>query len=169
MGQQERWKWCATMTGIWMLAMLALGLFIGHVALPLWSVGAADAAPLGDDCAAGGSQGACRMAGGQGQDDAYSWLAQERAARGANIIFTRDMLQQFDGRVAGRPLVLCVLGECFDVSEGEQFYGAGSHYSCFAGNDGSRAYVKGEFTKEVTHFILYNIYIHTHTHTYIHT
>ena len=151
MGQQ-RWTWCATLTGLLVLAMLALGLLIGHVALPLWSVGAA--APLGD-CAAGGSpEGACRTAGGRGQDDASAWLAQERAARGANIIFTRDMLQQFDGSVAGRPLVLCVLGECFDVSDGEQFYGAGSHYSCFAGNDGSRAYVKGEFTKEVTHFLI---------------
>ena len=152
--QQERWTGAriATMVGLWVLAMPALGLLIGNLALPRWlePVGAAATAP-GGDCAAGGAEGAC-SASGHGPDEAIAWLAQERAARGdRNVLFTRDRLKLFDGSVAGRPLVLCVMGECFDVSDGEQFYGAGAHYSCFAGNDGSRAYVKGEFTAEACH------------------
>jgi len=77
---------------------------------------------------------------------------QERATHGdGNVLFTRERLRLFDGSVEGRALVLCVMGECFNVSVGEQFYGPEQHYNCFAGNDGSRAYVSGEFTEEGCH------------------
>ena len=84
--------------------------------------------------------------------DAAAWLSSARAASGdGKVLLTREQLRQFDGRVEGRPLLLCVLGECFDVSTGAQFYGPQESYSCFAGNDGSRAYVTGEFSAEGCH------------------
>ena len=86
------------------------------------------------------------------RDQATDWIQGELTLRGnGNVLFTREKLRLFDGSVADRLLVLCVLGECFNVSAGEQFYGADQHYGCFAGNDGSRAYVTGEFTPEGCH------------------
>ena len=45
-------------------------------------------------------------------------------------------------------LLLVVVGEVYDVTDGEGYYGPGQGYSCFAGRDGSRAFVTGNFTKE---------------------
>ncbi len=54
-------------------------------------------------------------------------------------------LAQFDGTHADRPILLAVLGQVFDVTEGKRFYSPPSHYSFFSGKDGSRAFVTGEF------------------------
>ena len=114
-------------------------------AAPWW----ATAENAGGDTCAQGSDGVCLNAGGAENDVATAWLARETAARGqGGVLFTREKLRLFNGSVLGRPLVLCVLGECFNVSTGEDFYAPGSSYACFAGNDGSRAYVTGEFTEE---------------------
>lgn len=40
---------------------------------------------------------------------------------------------------------LVVLGEVFDVTKGEQYYGKDQGYSCFSGQDSSAAFVTGEF------------------------
>jgi hypothetical protein len=60
------------------------------------------------------------------------WTAAELEAEGAA------------GSGSGR-LLLAILGEVYDVSAGGRHYAAGAGYSCFAGRDGSRAFVTGEF------------------------
>eukprot|EP01052_Picozoa_sp_SAG31_P052763 SAG31_NODE_13182_length_887_cov_1.157360_1_plen_156_part_10 len=45
-------------------------------------------------------------------------------------------------------LLLAILGEVFDVTKGRQHYEKGASYNCFAGRDGSRAFVTGEFEGE---------------------
>ena len=52
-------------------------------------------------------------------------------------------------RADGSPIYLAILGRVYDVTAGDAFYGpdAGG-YSGFAGRDGSRAFVTGEFTAE---------------------
>ena len=62
-------------------------------------------------------------------------------------IFTAEELSQYDGNRSTR-IYLAVLGEVYDVTDGEGYYGPGQGYSCFAGRDGSRAFVTGNFTKE---------------------
>lgn len=58
----------------------------------------------------------------------------EGKERGSSLIFTTDRLRFFNGRVKGRPMVLCVVGHCFDVTGGETFYfGADQPYNCFIG------------------------------------
>ena len=80
-------------------------------------------------------------------------------------LFTKEELAEFNG-VEGAPLYIGILGEVYDVSKGEQYYGmyCGMHahrkrvrslgmdkgYYCFVGKDGSRAYITGEFVKDVT-------------------
>eukprot|EP00960_Hanusia_phi_P066543 766421-Hanusia_phi.AAC.2 len=83
----------------------------------------------------------------QFEDKANVWLEQQKENSG-EFLFTKDILRDFDGSVEGRPIVVCILGSCFNVSAGERFYGKGKHYSCFAGNDGSRAYVTGKFDQD---------------------
>jgi hypothetical protein len=41
--------------------------------------------------------------------------------------------------------VLCILGECYDVTAGRQYYASGD-YACFIAGDGSRAFATGDFT-----------------------
>ena len=55
----------------------------------------------------------------------------------------QERLKVFDGRLEGLPLILCVVGHCFDVTEGEQFYGVGQTYNAFVGRDGSTGFVSG--------------------------
>ena len=62
-------------------------------------------------------------------------------------LFTAEELSQYDGNRSTR-IYLAVLGEVYDVTDGEGYYGPGQGYSCFAGRDGSRAFVTGNFTKE---------------------
>jgi hypothetical protein len=120
----------------------------GCTAFSWWS----GAAASGSDADGADESCARSVEGGRACDPAAAWLAREQAAHGAaGVLFSREKLRLFDGSVPGRPLVLCVLGECFNVSAGEQFYGPESSYACFAGNDGSRAYVTGEFTTEGCH------------------
>jgi hypothetical protein len=59
---------------------------------------------------------------------------------GAAAVFAVGDLAPADGT-----LLLSVLGEVFDVSAGRRFYAPPSHYAFFAGRDGSRVFVTGEF------------------------
>ena len=49
----------------------------------------------------------------------------------------------FDGRTPGLPIILSVLGHCFDVTEGAQFYAVEKTYNAFVGRDGSTGFVSG--------------------------
>lgn len=62
-------------------------------------------------------------------------------------MFTAKELSKYDGN-SSTMIYLAVLGEVYDVSEGSAYYGPGQGYSCFAGRDGSRAFVTGNFTRE---------------------
>ena len=62
-------------------------------------------------------------------------------------LFTAEELSVYDGN-RSTMIYLAVLGEVYDVTEGVGYYGPGQGYSCFAGRDGSRAFVTGNFTKE---------------------
>jgi hypothetical protein len=61
----------------------------------------------------------------------------------------QERLTWFNGQKEGRPIILCILGHCYDVTEGKQFYfGETEGYNCFVGRDGTRAFVTGKFTDE---------------------
>jgi len=55
-----------------------------------------------------------------------------------------EEMHKYDGNQSST-IVLGILGEAFDVSEGRKFYAPGNGYSCFAGKDASRAFITGEF------------------------
>jgi hypothetical protein len=48
----------------------------------------------------------------------------------------------------GNAIWLSVLGEVFDVSEGERFYGEGKGYGFFAAKDASVCFATGKFNEE---------------------
>lgn len=62
-------------------------------------------------------------------------------------LFKAEELSLYDGNTSTE-IYLAVLGEVYNVTEGSAYYGPGMGYSCFAGRDGSRAFVTGNFTKE---------------------
>ena len=63
------------------------------------------------------------------------------------LLLTKAQLAQYDGTVPERPVYLGMLGEVFDVSAG-RFYRPGGGYDFFAGKDGTRGFVTGDFTAD---------------------
>jgi predicted heme/steroid binding protein len=59
-----------------------------------------------------------------------------------NKVFTKQQLAGFNGK-GGGPLYMAILGEVFDVTAKPEFYGEGSTYFHFVGQDGTRAFVTG--------------------------
>ena len=47
-----------------------------------------------------------------------------------------------------KPIWLAILGRVYDVGKGVDYYGPEGGYNFFAGRDGSRAFVTGEFNEE---------------------
>ena len=62
------------------------------------------------------------------------------------IVFTKDQLKLHDGSNPDLPLLLCILGEVFDVSDGAKFYAKGEGYNVFLGQDSSRSFHSGDWT-----------------------
>uniref|UniRef100_A0A1B6LJC2 Cytochrome b5 heme-binding domain-containing protein n=1 Tax=Graphocephala atropunctata TaxID=36148 RepID=A0A1B6LJC2_9HEMI len=60
--------------------------------------------------------------------------------------FTKENLQEFTGK-ANKRLYLALLGNVFDVSKAQKYYGSGETYHAFTGRDASRAFVTGDFTE----------------------
>ena len=60
-------------------------------------------------------------------------------------VFSASELARYDGSPSSPGLLLALLGEVYDVSEGSQYYAPGGGYSFFAGRDASRAFVTGQF------------------------
>ena len=59
--------------------------------------------------------------------------------------FFQEELSRYDGSEGSPGLYLALLGQVFDVSKSPKFYGPGGGYGFFAGKDGSRAFVSGQF------------------------
>ncbi|CAD7701556.1 unnamed protein product [Ostreobium quekettii] len=64
-------------------------------------------------------------------------------------VFTKEELARYDGS-SGGPIYLAFVGQVFDVSKGKQYYGKGGGYDFFAGRDATRAFVSGDFEKDLT-------------------
>lgn len=60
-------------------------------------------------------------------------------------LFTADELRKYIKKEVG--LYLAILGEVYDVTKGERYYGPGGSYHFFTGRDCSRAFVTGDFTE----------------------
>ncbi|GBG61145.1 hypothetical protein CBR_g19221 [Chara braunii] len=71
------------------------------------------------------------------------------AEQGAERVFTAEELALYDG-VKRKQLLLAILGDVFDVTEGQRHYGPGNGYHHFVGKDASRAFVTGKFTDGLT-------------------
>jgi len=68
---------------------------------------------------------------------------------GNGRIFTKDELKKYDGNsMPEYGIFLAIMGEVFDVTAGEAYYGPGKGYAAFSGRDGSRSFVSGDFTNE---------------------
>ncbi|XP_041657256.1 neuferricin [Cheilinus undulatus] len=62
-------------------------------------------------------------------------------------LLSRRELSLYDGEEGSKGLYLAILGQVFDVHEGQKHYGPGGAYHCMAGKDASRAYITGDFTE----------------------
>jgi len=80
----------------------------------------------------------------------YSVAAHSTAGRPREAVrvWSVDELAQHDGSDPGRPLLLSILGEVFDVSHGRRHYGKDMGYSYFAGRDCSRCFAFGSDEEE---------------------
>jgi len=61
-------------------------------------------------------------------------------------LFTKEKLSSFKGD-DNSSIYLAIVGHVYDVTKGRDYYGADGGYSGFAGRDGSRAFVTGNFTE----------------------
>ncbi|KAK1279552.1 Membrane steroid-binding protein 2 [Acorus gramineus] len=52
---------------------------------------------------------------------------------------TEEELRAYDGSDPGKPLLMAIKGQIYDVSMSRMFYGPGGPYALFAGRDASRA------------------------------
>lgn len=73
--------------------------------------------------------------------------AKSPATRRKVELFTKEELKRYDGSNPDLPIYLAIIGDVFDVTRGKQHYGPGMGYSFFAGVDGTRAFVTGEFNE----------------------
>ncbi|KAF6262822.1 hypothetical protein COO60DRAFT_1699115 [Scenedesmus sp. NREL 46B-D3] len=67
-------------------------------------------------------------------------------------LFTREQLALY---VGGKPpnkeqIYIAILGQVFDVSRAPQFYSPGEGYGHFAGTDGSKSFITGDFVGDIT-------------------
>ncbi|CAH0394031.1 unnamed protein product [Bemisia tabaci] len=63
-------------------------------------------------------------------------------------LFSISDLSDFNGETR-KELYLAILGNVFDVTQGQKFYGRGESYHHFIGKDASRAFVTGELSKSM--------------------
>eukprot|EP01137_Pigoraptor_chileana_P021359 Opistho-2@84941 len=64
--------------------------------------------------------------------------------------FSPSELSQYDGSDPTKPIYLAIMDRVYDVTAGKNTYGPGGSYSHFAGKDASRAFVTGNFKKDLT-------------------
>ena len=63
-------------------------------------------------------------------------------------LFTKNELAAHGPNGPLKPILLAVLGRVYDVGKAPDYYGPNGGYNFFAGRDGSRAYVTGEFNEK---------------------
>ena len=63
--------------------------------------------------------------------------------------YTLAELSEYDGSDPGKPLLLAIRGQVYDVGRGRDFYGPGGPYGMFAGKDCTRALAKVAFDPEL--------------------
>ncbi len=63
--------------------------------------------------------------------------------------YTCSELGHYDGSDSGRPLLIAIRGQVYDVTRGRDFYGPGGPYGMFAGKDCTRALAKVSFDEEL--------------------
>ncbi|XP_070210922.1 neuferricin-like [Littorina saxatilis] len=62
-------------------------------------------------------------------------------------VFTKKELSKYTGE-NGRPVYVAIVGQVYDVTRGQKHYGPGGGYNFFAGRDGSKAFVTGDFSEK---------------------
>uniref|UniRef100_A0A383V6X5 Cytochrome b5 heme-binding domain-containing protein n=1 Tax=Tetradesmus obliquus TaxID=3088 RepID=A0A383V6X5_TETOB len=67
-------------------------------------------------------------------------------------LFTKEELALYTGDPppAKQQIYIAILGQVFDVSKAPQFYSAGEGYGHFAGTDGSKSFITGDFVGDIT-------------------
>jgi len=68
-----------------------------------------------------------------------------RTATDGTRLFTLEEIAKHDGNNDKGPIYVVVLGKVYDVSSNRRVYGKGGMYHHFAGKDGSRAFVTGDW------------------------
>ena len=63
-------------------------------------------------------------------------------------LFTKNELAAHGPNGPLKPILLAVMGQVYDVNRAPEYYGPKGGYKFFAGRDGSRAYVTGEFDEK---------------------
>lgn len=69
------------------------------------------------------------------------------AAKPPLRVFTKEELAMYKGHEGGR-IYLAIAGNVYDVTTGRRHYGPGGGYSFFAGIDGSKGFVTGQFDED---------------------
>lgn len=72
----------------------------------------------------------------------------ELRSKSGTRLLTQNELAAHGSNGPLKPIMLAVLGRVYDVDVGQDYYGPDGGYNFFAGIDGSRAYVTGEFNDE---------------------
>ena len=63
--------------------------------------------------------------------------------------YSLSELAAYDGSDSGKPLLIGIRGQVYDVTLGRHFYGPGGPYGMFAGKDCTRALAKVSFDAEM--------------------
>ena len=79
------------------------------------------------------------------EDTEYPRLDLGEDWQAPSVLWTEDELALRNGTNAYRELVLCILGEVYDVGTGKEHYAPAMGYSGMAGRDASRGFSTGEY------------------------
>ena len=63
--------------------------------------------------------------------------------------YSLQELAAYDGSDPGKPLLIGIRGQVYDVTRGRDFYGPGGPYGMFAGRDCTRALAKVSFDEDL--------------------
>jgi len=66
-------------------------------------------------------------------------------------LYSERELAEHDGTIPGKPILIAIDGDVFDVSANRRVYGPGGMYFAAAGKDAARAFITGCFDEHDTH------------------
>lgn len=64
-------------------------------------------------------------------------------------LWSKDELSKYDGKSGSADLYLSFLGVVYNVTVNAKHYGPGADYNAFTGRDATRAFVTGDFTRDL--------------------